>query len=327
MKTRSVRRPLAWILLSCALFYGTAQSQETEAAPTSKLTGYELPQGTERVKPNTVPADALKLLDVVIKAADLKMRRGQTEVLVWSQHDKTSAGDLRAEFSAILLGAGWRYKADEETNPDFIPFSARDDGPPARMLLGYWAPTDDGLLMVWTLFSAAQPAPVTRPQTVQPRELLPDSPRVAAPTSNTRITASPSSLLGSWRWTTISASNYYNPTTGQITDNAGGMSAGFTFNKNGTYKFNFYVRRRTYGLISESWTMEEGKVTFGKDTFTLQPTRGHYKGTGSTHVDRPMTAAERKRRSYVWRWEMRDGKKVLLMGPGESSLSIFKPEK
>jgi hypothetical protein len=142
-----------------------------------------------------------------------------------------------------------------------------------------------------------------------------------------RITASPSSLLGSWRWTTISASNYYNPSTGQITDNAGGMSAAFTFAKNGTYKYNFYVRRRTYGLITESWTTEEGKVSFGNGTFTLRPAKGHYRGTGSMNVNRDMTAAERKPHTYIWRWEMRDGKKVLLIGPSEPSLSIFKPEK
>jgi hypothetical protein len=149
------------------------------------------------------------------------------------------------------------------------------------------------------------------------------------PASTAKKGAVPAELVGNWRWTTISGTNYVDRSTGQITDNAGGMSTGFTFGKDGRYKFNFYIKQRTYGLLTESYTTEEGTVTFQPGTFTVQPTKGHYRGssTGGRKVDRPMTKSEMKKKVYLWRWQTKDGQRQLMMGPSEQSLSHFKKEK
>ena len=137
----------------------------------------------------------------------------------------------------------------------------------------------------------------------------------------------PADLLGSWSWTTISSVNYKDTTTGQLSAPSG-MSAKFTFTKDGRYKFFFYVRQQTYSLVTESTTNAEGTVTFGDGTFTVRPAKGHYKGhTGSRIIDRPMTEAERKPVVWYWEWRTEDGKRKLYIGPGKSSMSLFKPDK
>ena len=80
-------------------------------------------------------------------------------------------------------------------------------------------------------------------------------------------------------------------------------------------------------MVTEAATTEEGTATFNPDgTFTMKPTKGHYKGsTGSRIIDRDMTAAERKPQTYRYEWREGDGgKKQLYIGPSATSLSLFK---
>jgi hypothetical protein len=134
-------------------------------------------------------------------------------------------------------------------------------------------------------------------------------------------------LQGTWTWTTISSVGYRDTVTKQLAEPSG-MSARFTFLPNGRYKYFFFVRQRTYSMVTEAATTEEGTVTFNPDagTFTMKPTRGHYKGsTGSRLIDRDMTASERKPHVYRYEWREGDGgKKQLYIGPNADSLSLFK---
>jgi hypothetical protein len=136
----------------------------------------------------------------------------------------------------------------------------------------------------------------------------------------------PTELVGgTWSWTTISGVNYQNTVTKQLAAPSG-MSARFTFLPGGRYQYFWYMRQRTYNVVTEATSTHEGKVTFNDDgTFTLHPAKGHYKGnTGSRIIDRPMTETERKPMSFVYEWRNEDGKRQLYMGPSKSSLSRFK---
>jgi len=135
----------------------------------------------------------------------------------------------------------------------------------------------------------------------------------------------PADMIGTWTWTTISSVNYQDTVTKQLAEPSG-MSARFTFLPNGRFKYFFYVRQRTYSLVTEAATTEEGTVTFNPDgTFTMKATKGHYKGnTGSRIIDRDMTATERKPHIYHYEWREADGgKKQLYIGPSADSLSPF----
>lgn len=146
----------------------------------------------------------------------------------------------------------------------------------------------------------------------------------AAPTRS----SVPADMVGKWRWMTISGSNYQDTTTGRI-EGGGGMSTTFTFTKDGRYKFFFYVKLRTYSLVTEASTTSEGTVVFSNGKFVLRPTKGHYMGwyNGNKKTDRDMTAAERQKNTeYLWKWTEQNGKRVLMIGPTPNSLSQFKRE-
>lgn len=175
---------------------------------------------------------------------------------------------------------------------------------------------------------------LTIPQSEEPanepsKEVLPqpESPRPqpqAKPSAPEVSTGDSSALKGDWSWTTISSVNHINKTTGALAEPSG-MSVKFSFLPNGRYKMFFYVRQRTYNLVSEATTTEEGKVVFGKGSFVLTATKGHYKGfTGSRVIDRNMSPSELKSKTYYWEWRTVNGKRQLYMGPTQQSMSPFK---
>jgi hypothetical protein len=160
------------------------------------------------------------------------------------------------------------------------------------------------------------------------RALLLSSIAISAP-AWAQPKSTPKEMLGTWRWTTISGSNYVGR-DGRITDNAGGMSVTFTFMPGNRYKFFFFVRQKTYSLVTEATTTHEGTVVFGKDRFTLKPVKGHYRGssTGSKVVNRSMSRAEMKKNNvYAWKWAEENGKKFLMAGPGSTPSSRFTKQK
>ena len=70
-------------------------------------------------------------------------------------------------------------------------------------------------------------------------------------------------------------------------------------------------------------------MAFDNGSFTLQPTKSWYKGSDTlkgTKVDRAMRPDEMGKSTYYWRWETsEDGKRKLMIGPSQTSLSHFRP--
>lgn len=154
-------------------------------------------------------------------------------------------------------------------------------------------------------------------------------------TASTGQAKVPADLVGQWKWGTISSLSYEDVRTGKNLGPGRGMMVFFTFEKSGKYKMFFAVQTRTYDWTMQTYTDEEGTVTFDGSTFTLQPTSGKYKSSDNrvqkNNFNRPMTKEELKkaRRVYHWKWEKNDdnGKTYLMMGPTESSRSPFQPMK
>lgn len=141
--------------------------------------------------------------------------------------------------------------------------------------------------------------------------------------------SAPSDMVGKWRWSSVSMSNYENSTTGAI-EGGGGMSTAFTFTKDGRYTFNFYMKVRTYSLVSEANTYSEGTVIWSNGEFILHPTKGHYLSWygGRKKTDRDMTASERKKNTHwYFKWEDKGGTRVPMMGMSPTILSQFKRER
>jgi hypothetical protein len=191
-------------------------------------------------------------------------------------------------------------------------------------LLGLWIETqnkgDGYVLLAWGRYQSDNPADPA------PARIAPEA--ADPPAADPGAGKTPADLVGpTWSWTTISGVGYRDIVTKQLAAPSG-MSARFTFTPDGRYDYFWYMRQRTYSLVTESTSTHQGRVTFNNDgTFTLHPAKGHYKGSsGSKIVDRPMTADEKKPMTFTYEWRNEEGKRQLYIGPSKSSLSRFKRE-
>lgn len=128
----------------------SAQS-EYEAANSSNLTSASLPPGALRVFPNFVPAEIDGTLEKLVSASSGKLRRGDTEVLLWTGNDlkRTGAQMIVSRLTDSLQGAGWRYEVGGTEN-DVTFFSLFKDGSERRAIIGLHGEADGTLLFAMT---------------------------------------------------------------------------------------------------------------------------------------------------------------------------------
>lgn len=277
----------------------------------STLAPIKLPEGARRA----LKQDDLDKFEVALQkvAEAAKGKIGKFEVLVWPGKDamKTLPDQMKQAGYSYTTQAAFDSDAGRITP---VAAVARDPKEKREDLLGMWIEKDGFSLLVWGHYkadSAARPA---------------SEKTAASEAAGKSVAGVPGDLIGSWSWTTIGGVNYVDKVTGRLSAPSG-MSAKFTFTKDGRYKKFFYVRQQTYSLVTVSETNEEGAVAFNNDgTMTLKPTKGHYNGnTGSRVIDRDMTESERKPATWYWEWKNVDGKRQLHLGPTRDALKPFKP--
>ncbi|BCM94438.1 hypothetical protein IAD21_06345 [Abditibacteriota bacterium] len=131
-----------------------AQEQEAEQALTSKLAEVVLPDGALRVSPKIVPSQITDALGAMIKSGGPRVKRGQTEVLAWTgENYKVSRVPLlKSQISARLKAAGWTYEEGEPIpgTETFTMISIVKTTPARKGIIGFWASTDEALMLAWT---------------------------------------------------------------------------------------------------------------------------------------------------------------------------------
>lgn len=135
------------MLFSCAVCFG----QETERAASLKLTGTALPAGAQRILRQYVPAQIDGALENWVSASNGKLRRGETEVLLWTGSDlkQTGAAAIANRLTDSLKGAGWRYEVGGVENGITI-FTLLKDGPNPRVIVGLHGEADGTFLIAMT---------------------------------------------------------------------------------------------------------------------------------------------------------------------------------
>lgn len=131
--------------------FAFAQSGEYEAAATSGLAGVSLPAGALRVIPRHVPAEIEQTLEKLVATGNGKLRRGGTEMLLWTGDDlkKAGAGIVTSRLTDSLKIAGWKYEVGGVENGITI-FSVMKDAPRARALIGFYVEADGTFIVAWT---------------------------------------------------------------------------------------------------------------------------------------------------------------------------------
>lgn len=134
-------------MLSCLV----GAAQETESAATLDLTGTSLPANAQRVLREHVPAQIEQTLENLVSASNGKLRRGGTEVVIWTGDELKSAGPRRIvdNLTGALKAAGWRYEIGGTEN-DVTFFSLLKDGADRRAMIGFYGEADGTLLFAVT---------------------------------------------------------------------------------------------------------------------------------------------------------------------------------
>jgi hypothetical protein len=143
-----------------------------------------------------------------------------------------------------------------------------------------------------------------------------------------------SALVGTWGFTSISGTTYWDKSTGAYMGSGSGGSQSYTFAPDGTYKLFNYVKAGSYGWEMQTLTWENGRYTVKGDTITLRPTSGKYQVMDNrvkkNNYTRPMRADEIRKnaKTVVWRVEQDDnGKSVLRLGKNPDNLSSYQRAK
>ena len=237
-----------------------------ENAIRSNLTNVSLPAGAMRVLPANIPAEVNETLEKLISQSNGQLRRGDTEVLLWSGESlrRTGKTNILSRLTNSLKTVGWEYEASEENGVSV--FSLLKDGSNRRAVIGFFGELDGTLVFAWT-------------------ELLKAGSNENSPLENvvkSGVTAPKSSgnLIGTWFNGRVSTVGYQNTITGAITS-GGGNRFEYKFGADGKFQFTGYMEVTTYGCTTTLFNLVAGKYSLNNATLNLSQTKNYWKQTSS----------------------------------------------
>jgi hypothetical protein len=161
------------LLLTAAQVWAQGDS---EPAAISSLNGVRLPAGALRLNDELIPAEIAQTLDKLVALGGGKLRKGDSEVLVWggSGYRRSDAPQLVKTFTASLQSGGWTYAVGEQ-NAEFTVFNSLNNTE-KRGVIGFWTAKDESMLLAWTEMiptgpqysSASKPLSVAAPPSATP---------------------------------------------------------------------------------------------------------------------------------------------------------------
>lgn len=148
------------------IFSAAAVAQdEMTAVDRSLLVDVSLSAGAFRVNDSSVPAEIVRALDNVVEEGRGQVRRGRTEVLLWTGNDlkKSGAKAIVARLTEALSSDGWQYEVVGTEN-GVTMFTLLKAGNPRRALYGLFGEADSTLLFAITeLHPSAGNVPAAEP--------------------------------------------------------------------------------------------------------------------------------------------------------------------
>ena len=155
MNPKNIQTAVLTIALGIFVSAVVFGQDEMTAVERSNLAGIGLPSGAHRISNSKIPAEIDQTLEKLIAEGGSKVRRGSTEVLVWTGSDlkmtgtKAIVGRLTSSFSS----AGWQYEVSASENG--ITFFTLIKEHPRRAIIGFYGEADGTLLFALTELYAA----------------------------------------------------------------------------------------------------------------------------------------------------------------------------
>jgi hypothetical protein len=237
-------------------------NQETEPAERSELAATDLPTGGERMLEQSVPEDLKKVLAKLVAEGGDKIRQGDSEVLTWSGkgYKKSTSVQLMKQIEANLQRSGWEYEIGK-SNDDVVLFSLLRQTPKRRGLLGFFVPSDDGLVLAMTEILPTG-APVAEANNSSGPE-----PEVEVKGSNTANTSNTRELFGKWAWANTGSS--IRDYTGKTIAGSGSRFT-YEFSPNGTVEYVGIMHSASLaGCRLEAFSTKKGKFSIDGNRMTI----------------------------------------------------------
>src|SRR5215203_4727290 len=112
------------LFILCGMILGFAAREMpaqngSVAAQISEITAAQMPNGAERLLPESVPAEFNQAFDNLLKQGDGQIVGGAREILAWRGNYKSAANRAKSisQMQANFRGAGWQYN-NEGKNGD-----------------------------------------------------------------------------------------------------------------------------------------------------------------------------------------------------------------
>jgi hypothetical protein len=303
------KRSLAalFVLFSAIFIFSSAASaQETEPASRSNLTGIALPSGANRVLPGSVPAEVTDAFDKITAAGNGKIRKGDSEVLVWggSDYRKANADGIVNRLTSALKAAGWQYSV-EGTEGGLTVFSAVKEGAARRAVVGFYGATDDALIFSWMEILSAGGAGNGRTDS-------------DTPTADVQPTRNAGGIVGTWTNGSTSMLGEKNMTTGVVTSR-NGSTYKYVFYPDGRFEFIGLMSSTMYGCTTTLFNDKRGKYQISGSQITLIPSknfwRNQYSCAPSSNKERDYTL---ERETYEFRTKQDEyGKTLICLNSGK----------
>lgn len=257
--------PAILLVLFSAVFVCSfnARAQESEEAASSNLTGIALPAGANRLLPGSVPAEVSDAFDKIIAAGGGKVRRGNSEVLVWagSNYKKANAPATVSRLVATLKAAGWQYSVEGEEGGMTV-FAAFKEGAPRRAVVGFHGATDDALVFSWMEILSASGNLSQAETNAQTDDLVSGS-------------TGGGSLVGTWTNGAVGmlGEKYQNGTVAARR----GTTFKYVFNANGTFEFTGYAESTMFGCTTSLFQDKRGRYSINGSQITLTLTKNFWR--------------------------------------------------
>ena len=260
----------------------------------------------------------------------------EIETLVWGGpgHTQARTDSVKSALVETLKKAGHNYAlaGERKTDQGMVSLFVTGRTGATGAILGSWIAGDTFLLLSWGKMTKAAVPPAADTETAPAAAPAQRAVPVIAPPASGKL---PAALIGSWGFTTISGTTYWDRSTGAYLGGGTGGSQTYTFLPGGRYKLFNYVRSRNTGWQLETLTWEEGTVSVEGDSLVLQPTSGKYKvmdnRVARNNYERPMKGEELKKNARTFVWSMakdsRTGRPALLLGASRDKLVQYvRPE-
>jgi hypothetical protein len=313
-----INRILAVVLTTLSLS-GVIWSQGVESAANSNLTGVALPANAQRVGAASVPAEISGTLEKIVASADGKLRQGDSEVLAWggTGYRKSNAPNIVGKLRGSLESAGWKYEVGG-TADGVTLFRALKDGRAPRAVVGFYAATNDAMLVAWTEILAADAAQNSIEIDSQTERIQ----SAAGKSSNGSL----QEIVGKWHNGNVSMMGEKNLTTGRITS-SNGTTVSYKFFADGRFEYVGYIKSTMYGCTTDLFNDKRGKVEISGNQITLVPTKNYWKNTYSCS---PASNKERdyvlERETYTYRTKTDEYGKTLICLANAKGESCFRRE-